>query len=104
MWRREVIRLVLAANWIVFAISCNGAFGHGHAWKLTGYQLLRAERGLPPAQGVMWWVEEDRPQVEGYQAHTEVLYRSGQTGWRIACGASFGTAVLLMIAFPKKPS
>ena len=104
MWRREVIRLVLACNWIVFALSCGAAVhGHGVIWRGTSHRLVgeeKAERGEDPWSDPM--AEADVQRAEQYRGRTEMLYLSGGNGWWVACGASFGTAVLLMIAFPKK--
>jgi hypothetical protein len=38
-----------------------------------------------------------------YLQRTRWVGDSGQFGWWLAWGASLGTALLLMIAFPKKP-
>lgn len=104
MWRREVIRLVLAANWCVAGLSIGlGLYPHFCEWYFTSHEMARIERGDPPT------TENERPTHdearEGeLRQQTERLYHSGQTGWWLACGASLGTAVLLMIAFPKKPT
>ena len=107
MWRREVIRLVLAANWIVFAISCGGAlYGHDHLWGVNCWRM--AEQDIPYPEGEKAdtrAVEESRSERRmQYMGRTNLVGESGQRGWWIACGASLGTAVLLMIAFPKKPA
>jgi hypothetical protein len=107
MWRRELIRLVLAANWIVFAIASNGAiYGHAHLWGSNCWRM--AEEDIPFPDGEQEDTEAIREaQFERrtlYMARTKWVGDSGQFGWWMVWGASLGTAVLLMIAFPKKPT
>lgn len=106
MWRREVIRLVLAANWIVFALSCNMVFGHSYlfshicrkmAWEDIPYPTDEKADVRPVEQA-----QEERS-IQ-YRHRMMPLFESGQRGWWFAAFASLGTAVLLMIAFPKKPT
>ena len=107
MWRREVIRFVLAANWIVFGWSF-GMVAHGfpQQWGYTAHALAleeRNEKGIAYPETAAEW-KQFAPVEQKYQERTASLYYYGLTGWILACGASFGTAVLLMIAFPKKPA
>jgi hypothetical protein len=106
MWRREVIRLVLAANWCVAGLSF-GMVAHGapQQWGYTAHDLAleeRREKGIAYPESTAEW-KEVAPVEQKYQARTANLHHNGLTGWLMACGASLGTAVLLMIAFPKKP-
>ena len=46
MWRREVIRVVLACNWIVAGMSLGmGLYPHYGQWWGTAENLVRAEQG-----------------------------------------------------------
>lgn len=106
MWRREMIRLVLACNWIVagFSFMC-AVYGHGHLWGMNCGRM--AQEDIP-------YLEDEKADVRGiedaqskrrdeYKQRTNWVGESGQRGWWVACLTSAGTAVLLMIAFPKKP-
>ncbi len=110
MWRREVIRLVLACNWTVAGLSLGmGLYPHFCEWWTTADDLVRVERGAPP-----WNAGEIEPRTpeqkeadsargEQYRAQIYPLYRSGRNGWLWASGTCTTTAALLMLAFPKKP-
>lgn len=113
MWRREVIRWVLALNWCVAGLSLGfGLYPHFGEWWLTSEDLVLAERGKPGRRDPAFeWEPMSEQQREAYMARaghyrqiTEPLYRSGRNGWLFVCGTSAVTAVLLIIAFPKKPT
>lgn len=106
MWRREVIRLVLACNWCVAGLAFGMAiYGHAHlwgsnCWRMAGEDIPFPEDEKADARGL----EDARyERMNQYRQRTNWVGDSGQRGWWLACGASLGTAVLLMIAFPKKP-
>ncbi len=105
MWRREVIRLVLALNWCVFGWSCGMAlYGHPHIWGMNSWRMAEEDVPLPDdGKADTRDVYEARltRRLE-YDRRTNWVGESGQRGWWLGCGASLGTAVLLMIAFPKK--
>ena len=102
MWRRELIRIVLAGNWIVFAVSCGMAVhGHNSAWTYASQELAVGEiedRGDKLEDATR---EEIQRRMAVLGPRTEPLRKSGESGWGLACLASLGTAVLLMVAFPK---
>ena len=106
MWRGRVIRVAIALNWCVAALSWGMAVHlHNVALKMTVQRLAfveREDRG-EQAEGrdeAEWEVIYARREV--YKQRTEKVYNNGLTGWWVACGASLGTAVLLMVAFPKR--
>lgn len=106
MWRREVIRLVLAANWIVFAIACNMFIAHGYLQGMNCRQMAREDFPYPEDQkaDVRQVEEAQEERNRQYRHRTQQVFEFGRSGWSVACGVSLGTAVLLMIAFPKKPT
>ena len=107
MWRRELIRLVLASNWIVFAISCGAAlYGHAHLWGSNCWRMAEEDIPFPEDEKADSRAIEEAQLARQtqYMRRTNWVGESGQRGWWLACGASLGTAVLLMIAFPKKPA
>ena len=105
MWRREVIRVVLAANWIVFAIASNMLIAHGYLQGMNCRQMAREDIPFPEDEkaDVRLVEEAQEERNRQYRLRTQPVFEFGQRGWFVACGASLGTAVLLMIAFPKKP-
>lgn len=112
MWRRGVIRLVLACNWTIGGMSLGmGLYPHFCDWFLTAEDLVYAERGeQSPEPGVIverqGMMDDERAAFfarrDHYRQLTDRLYRSGRNGWLWVSGTCAVTAVLLMIAFPKK--
>jgi hypothetical protein len=106
MWRRGLIRFVLACNWCVAGVSFGMAYyAHPHIASYTGIILTREEsreRNEPELKDLdeHWRREDARAAI--FMDRIQSLNRSGQNAWWLACIASTCTAVLLMIAFPKK--
>jgi hypothetical protein len=111
-WRRGLIRFVLACNWTVAGMSLGmGLYPHFGEWFSNAEDLVLAEQGKPPLDPGP--VVEREPMTEEqheaymvrcehYRQLTYPLYRSGRNAWLFVSGTSAVTAVLLMIAFPKK--
>ncbi len=104
MWRRELTRLVLALNWCLAGWACGMVvYGHGREWHSDCLQVAYDDM---VAEGVKY--PHDR-------AHSDEWYRRGYAvrarlaplerfcyfGWVLAMFGGAGTAIGLMIAFPK---
>lgn len=105
VWRRGLIRFVLACNWTVAGLSQGmGLYPHFGEWFSNAEDLVLAERG--PVTQIEPMTEEQHEaymvRCEHYRQLTYPLYRSGRNAWLFVSGTSAATAVLLMIAFPKK--
>ena len=101
-WRRGLIRFVLACNWCVAGLAFGlGFYPHFIEWHFTARHLVQADQGKPGRDDQVW-NKNDEPRAEHYRQLTYPLYRSGRNAWLWVSGTSAVSAVLLMIAFPKK--
>ena len=104
MARREIIRLVLAINWCLAAIACNMAL-HGHAsiWRSICLKLaaedMQKEGIEDPYSNEL--TQERYSRGEELRRRLNTLENVGEWGWKLAMFGFAGTAIGLMIGFPK---
>ena len=103
MWRREMIRVILALNWCLAGIAfANAIYAHDNRW--YSFCLHIADEDMRAAgiqlEGENHWRERYRRGDE-IRARFNEMKTWGRVGWILATIATVGTAIGLMIAFPQ---
>jgi hypothetical protein len=104
MWRRELIRVILALNWCMAGVSFGQwVWGHNHIFRGTclrvAYDQMRAEGVEYPSDNEHWpeWYRRS----DELRTKLAAADRVGDFGWLLGTIGFTATAVGLMIAFPK---